>query len=121
MIPQQSARTEPSQPDAKPTAAITTAKPSAELQAKATAATGATADHSLRLEFDEDAWIEIKDGEDKVLTSRMHTAGSLVRVAGKSPLDVTIGNAHAVRLFDNGKSINLTRYTTADVARIKLK
>jgi hypothetical protein len=36
-------------------------------------------------------------------------------------LSVTIGNARAVRLFDNGKKINLERYTTADVAHIKLK
>lgn len=78
-------------------------------------------EHALRLEFDEDAWVEIKDGNDKVLISRMHRAGSLLRVAGKSPLDVTIGNAKAVRLFDKGKKINLGRYTTADVAHLKLK
>ena len=77
-------------------------------------------EHALRLEFDEDAWVEIKDGNDKILISRMHRAGSLLRVAGKSPLDVTIGNAKAVRLFDKGKKINLGRYTTADVARLKL-
>jgi cytoskeleton protein RodZ len=78
-------------------------------------------EHALRLEFDEDAWVEIKDGNDKVLISRMHRAGSLLRVAGKSPLDVTIGNAKAVRLFDKGKKINLGRHTTADVAHLKLK
>ena len=78
-------------------------------------------DHALRIEFDEDAWVDVKDGSDKVLVSRMHSAGSLVRVTGKAPLQVTIGNARAVRLFDNGKKINLERYTTADVARVKLK
>jgi len=78
-------------------------------------------EHALRMEFDEDAWVEVKDGGDNVLISKMHTKGSLVRVAGKSPLLVTIGNARAVRLFDNGKKINLGRYTTADVAHIKLK
>ena len=89
-------------------------------KAKANAESTA-AEHSLRLEFDEDAWTEIKDGNDKVLISRMHTAGSLVRVTGKAPLLVVIGNAHAVRLFDNGKKINLERFTTAEVARVKLK
>lgn len=77
-------------------------------------------EHALRLEFDEDAWVEIKDGSDKILTSKMHTAGSLVRVTGKAPLSVTIGNAHAVHLLDNGKKINLERYTTAGVAHVKL-
>ena len=80
-----------------------------------------TTEHSLRLEFDEDAWAEIKDANDKVLISRMHPAGSLVRVTGKAPMLVIIGNARAVRLFDNGKKINLERYTTAEVARVKLK
>ena len=78
-------------------------------------------EHALRLEFDEDAWVEIKDGNDKVLVSKLHRAGSLLRVSGKSPLDVTIGNAKAVRLFDKGKKIHLERYTTADVAHLKLK
>jgi len=78
-------------------------------------------EHALLLEFDQDAWVEIKDGGDKILLSRMHTAGSLVRVTGKAPMSVVIGNAHAVRLFDNGKKVNLERYTTAEVAKVKLK
>ena len=84
-------------------------------------AEGAAAEHSIRLEFDEDAWVEVKDGSDNLLVSKLHTAGSLVRVKGKSPLLVVIGNAHAVRLFENGKKIKLEKYTTADVARVKLK
>lgn len=80
-----------------------------------------TAEHALRMEFDEDAWVEVKDGGGNVLISKMRTKGSLVRVAGKAPLLVIIGNARAVRLFDNGKKINLERYTTADVARVTLK
>ena len=43
------------------------------------------------------------------------------RVSGNAPLMVTIGNARAVRLFDNGRQINLERYTTAEVAHITLK
>lgn len=104
---------EPSQPEA-------TTKPVPEKPVKANAEANGV-EHSLRLEFDEDAWVEIKDENGNVLISKMHKAGSLVRVAGKSALDVTIGNAKAVRLFDKGKKINLERYTTAEVARIKLK
>jgi len=78
-------------------------------------------EHALRLEFDEDAWVEVRDGNDNILVAKMHRAGSLVRVTGKTPLSVTIGNAHAVRLFDNGKNIKLERYITADVAHVKLK
>ena len=78
-------------------------------------------EHALRIELDEDAWVEVKDGSDKLLISKMHRAGSLIRVAGKAPMLVTLGNARAVRLFDNGKRIKLERYTTAEVAKVKLK
>jgi cytoskeleton protein RodZ len=93
----------------------------AEDVAPAVKVESAGTEHSLRLEFDEDAWLEIKDGNDKTLISRMHTAGSLVRVTGKSPLLVVVGNFKAVRLFDNGKKIKLERYATGDVAKVKLK
>lgn len=78
-------------------------------------------EHALRLEFDQNSWVEIRDGNDKILVAKMHLAGSLVRLTAKAPLLVTIGNAHAVRLFDNGKQINLERHTTADVARVNVK
>lgn len=78
-------------------------------------------EHALRLEFDQNSWVEIRDGNDQILISKMHLAGSLVRLTAKAPLLVTIGNAHAVRLFDNGKQINLERHTTADVARVNVK
>ncbi len=96
------------------------ATPSPEVPVKPAPVT-AVPEHALRLEFDEDAWVEIKDSTGKVLISKMHTAGGLVRVASKLPLDVTIGNAKAVRMFDKGKKINLERYTTAEVAHIQLK
>ncbi len=84
-------------------------------------AEGVAEEHALRMEFDEDAWVEVKDASGKILVSRMNTSGSLLRVKGKSPLLVVVGNAKAVRLFDNGKRIKLERYTTADVAKITLE
>ena len=108
----------PSIAHSKPTSAV--AAPVSATKPKVNAEASGS-DHALRIEFDEDAWVDVKDGSDKVLVSRMHSAGSLVRVTGKAPLQVTIGNARAVRLYDNGKKINLERYTTADVARLKLK
>lgn len=108
------ARTVPVAAENSGKTAITDEHPNTNAEISAT-------EHALRLEFEEDAWLEIKDGSDKVLISRMHTAGSLVRVTGTSPLLVVVGNARAVRLFDNGKKINLERYTTGDVARVKLK
>ncbi len=94
--------------------------PAVDAQPKENIEVSAT-EHALRIELDEDAWVEVKDGSDKLLISKMHRAGSLIRVAGKAPMLVTLGNARAVRLFDNGKKIKLEKYTTAEVAKVKLK
>lgn len=96
-------------------------KPVRNVQAGDAKPAVAANEHKLRLEFDEDAWAEVKDASGTVLVSRMHPAGSLVRVSGRGPLLVVVGNSKAVRLFDNGKSINLEKYTTAEVARVNLK
>jgi len=122
--PQQAVRTAPvpapvQQQPALPKA-VSAAPAPASGQPKVNAEIGAS-DHALRLEFDEDAWVEVRDGNDNILVAKMRRAGSLMRVTGKAPLLVTIGNAHAVRLFDNGKNIKLERYITADVAHVKLK
>lgn len=111
-VPQQIAPVAPTQASVAPPRVAE--KPKAGNEISAT-------EHALRIELDEDAWVEVKDGNDKLLVSKMHSAGSLVRVVGKSPMLVTIGNARAVRLFDNGKKIKLERYTTAEVAKVKLK
>ena len=108
----------PAQETRPPRTVAATTVPASETYASPA---GVATEHSLRFELDEDAWLEVKDGNDKVLLSKMHSAGSLVRVTGASPLLVIIGNARAVRLFDNGKNIKLDRYTTAEVARVKLK
>lgn len=105
-------------PAVKPASAVTAGAASVAQPQVGVATDGVI--HALRLEFDEDSWVEVKDSSDKILTSRMHTAGSLARFSGKAPLIVTIGNARGVRLFDNGKKINLERYTTADVAHVTL-
>lgn len=129
-VPAKAARTEPvPQPRppvsresarAVPAPAVTAAPAPASEEPKVNSEVNAS-EHKLRLELDEDAWVEVKDGSDKILISRMQSKGSLVRVTGKAPLLVIVGNARAVRLFDNGKRINLERYTNAEVARVKLK
>ena len=125
VLPESVVRTVPAKPQPPVSKEIKAPAPSVALLPAADATPQAAADsvvsHALRLEFDEDAWIEIKDGADKILTSRLHTAGSLMRITVKSPLFLVIGNARAVRLFDNGKKVALERYTTAEVAKIKLQ
>lgn len=103
-----------------PQATVRTAPGAASADQPVVSADPNATEHALRLEFDADAWVEVKDGTDKILISKVYTAGSLVRVRGKAPMLLTIGNSQAVRVFDNGKQIKPGRPNSSGVARITL-
>lgn len=74
----------------------------------------------VRLAFKGAAWVEIKDGKGRVISSRNHPAGSQAEVAGRPPLAVVIGNAPEVRLTYNDRAIDLEPHTRVAVARLSL-
>lgn len=128
----------PDAPPDAPAAADTEAPspPTAEAAAGAAvapAATGSTeapvqsagasegdAAHRVRLEFLEEAWVEIRDADGKRLHAQLNAAGSEVSVEGKAPLSFVIGNAQFVRLSVDGRDFDLTPHTKVAVARFKL-
>jgi cytoskeleton protein RodZ len=75
----------------------------------------------LRLAFDEDSWVEVKDGNGKILLSLMGVRGSEQGVNGTPPFAVTIGNAAGVRLYYKGNPVDLVPHTEVDVARLTLE
>lgn len=80
----------------------------------------------LRLEFSEDSWAEIKDKDGKILSSRVHPAGSelrLKRLNGQAPFSVLIGHASSVRLYYRDKEVDLVPHTrrSTDVASVTLE
>ena len=85
----------------------------------ATRAAGAS-EHRVRLEFAEDAWVEIRDAKGRVLHAQLNSGGSEVSVDGKGPLSFVIGNAQFVRLNYDGRSVDLTPYIKVAVARFTL-
>lgn len=76
--------------------------------------------HRLRFVFAADAWVEVRDANGKVVLSRLNSAGSEQEVQGLAPLQLVIGNAPQVRLVVDGKTIELTSHTNANVARFSL-
>ncbi|MDX1375802.1 MAG: DUF4115 domain-containing protein, partial [Burkholderiales bacterium] len=74
----------------------------------------------VRLEFLEEAWVEIRDADGKRLHAQLNAAGSEVRVEGKAPLSFVIGNAQFVRLSVDGRSVDLAPYIRVAVARFTL-
>jgi cytoskeleton protein RodZ len=74
----------------------------------------------VALEFAGESWVEIKDGEGKMLMSQLNPSGSRRVVSGRGPLSLVIGNAANVRLTYKDKLLDLKPYIQIEVARLTL-
>jgi cytoskeleton protein RodZ len=74
----------------------------------------------VRLDFERDSWVEIKDADGKVLLSQVNPAGSRQLVEGVAPLQIVVGNASGVRMTVNDETFDLKPFTRVDVARLTL-
>jgi cytoskeleton protein RodZ len=86
-----------------------------------TAKRGSAAERQLDLRFDQDSWVEIRDGNNKVIFSKLTRAGRQEQVTGTPPFRVTVGNARGVRLKYEDKPVDLAPHTGVAVARLTLK
>lgn len=66
---------------------------------------------SIRMEFSEESWTEIKDKDGKIVSSQVNPAGSELRVDGQAPLSILIGHAPSARLYLRDKEIDLAPHT----------
>jgi cytoskeleton protein RodZ len=82
---------------------------------------GAAGQGRIRLEFDSESWVEIRDADGKTLMSQLNPAGSRRVIVGRRPLSLVIGNGAAVRLIYNDSPIDLKPYIQIEVARLTLK
>jgi cytoskeleton protein RodZ len=75
----------------------------------------------IRMVFDEDAWVEIRDKDGNVLMSQVNPAGSVQTLGGDPPFALTIGHASSVKLYYKDKQIDLAPNTHAEVAHVTLE
>lgn len=77
----------------------------------------------LRLTFDAESWVEIKDRDDKILSSQVNLPGSELYLNGHAPFSLAIGHATSVRLYYRGKQVDLTPHirSSSEVARLTLE
>ena len=127
--PQRESKAPPAaQPDAPraetqiPTAAAAPSSAVAETPAAPAQqpSSGAGGEGRIRLEFDRESWVEIRDGDGKTLMSQLNPAGSRRVVVGRRPLSLVIGSGAAVRLIYNDKPVDLKPYIQIEVARLTL-
>lgn len=76
----------------------------------------------LRLVFEGESWVEIKDGRGRILLSRINPRGTEQVLHGKPPFSLAIGNAAQVKLVYNNKPIDLAPHINAygGTARLSL-
>lgn len=75
----------------------------------------------IRMTFERESWVEIKDRGGKTLISQLNPAGSEQAVEGRPPFEVIIGNAQHVRLSYDDRPIDLAPHVKVEVARFTLE
>ena len=78
-------------------------------------------ERELHFRFENEAWVEIRDRNDKVIFSKLNRAGSEERVAAVPPLKLVVGNARGVRLSYGGQAVDLAPHIGVTVARLTLE
>ncbi len=78
-------------------------------------------EREVRLVFEEESWVEIRDRNDQAIFSQLNQAGTTRRIRGVPPLQIVVGNAQGVRMTYDGRDIDLARHTKIDVARLTLQ
>jgi cytoskeleton protein RodZ len=74
----------------------------------------------LVIRCEEEAWIEVKDANDRMLVSSLNVKGSERVVKARGALTLVIGNPGQVRVVHNDRTLDLAPHTKAGVARFTL-
>ncbi len=108
-------------PAAKPAAAQPAAKPAAKPAAANAVAVAPGERAILRMVFDQESWVQIKDRSGNTIFGQLNPAGSRRSVSGEPPFDLVVGNAAGVRLTYKDAIVDLSAHTEVDVARLTLE
>lgn len=74
----------------------------------------------VRLDFDQESWVEIRDRNERVIFSQLNHPGTSRQVIGLPPFSIVVGNAHGVRMTYGDQPVDLASHTKIDVARLIL-
>lgn len=77
---------------------------------------------SVKLEFSEEVWMQVKDSDDrKTLFEALNSAGAIKEFKAQTPLDFKVGNAQGVKIYLNGQLYDQAPHTKGSVARFKVE
>ena len=120
MEPPAAPRAETEVPAAPAAASVSAAETPAAQAQQPSGGGGGGNEARIRLEFDRESWVEIRDRDGRTLMSQLNPAGSRRVVLGRPPLFLVIGNGAAVRLIYNNNPVDLKPYIQIEVARLTL-
>lgn len=75
---------------------------------------------SIKFRFEEQAWVEVKDGYGRMIHSALGQAGSTLELSGTPPFALVVGNAARVQVMYNNKPVDIKPYIDVKVARFNL-
>lgn len=75
----------------------------------------------MRMAFDGDSWVEVRDRDGRILLSQVNPRGSEQHIDGRPPFVLVIGSSAAVRLYYKGKQVDLAPHTKVSTARLTLE
>jgi len=75
----------------------------------------------VRMVFEGESWVEVKDANGATIFSRLNAAGTERLIRGQAPLSLVVGNASNVKVLFHDKPVDLQPHTRVDVARITLE
>jgi cytoskeleton protein RodZ len=79
------------------------------------------ASNRVVIRCEEEAWIEVKDSNDRMLVSSLNPKGAERVVRARGPLTLVIGNPAQVRVVHNDRAVDLTPHIKAGIARFTLE
>ncbi len=101
---------------ATPSGSSANSAPSASSSASANASANV-----LKFSFAQASWVEVRDRSGQVIFSKKNDAGTEREVEGQPPFALVIGNAGYVTLQYKGKTVDLSKRSKEDVARLTLE
>ena len=75
---------------------------------------------AMQFHFREDAWVEVRGADGKLLLWQLNAAGTDQSIEGDAPFSVVIGNASSVSLSYRGQPVDLVPLIHDQVARFTL-
>ncbi len=106
----------PAAPAQAPTAATATAPAMSPPTTPALIA----GDGRVQITFVADCWMQLTDGNGKVLVSGLKRKGDTLDQGGKPPLTLRLGFARGAQVAYNGQPVDVAPFTSGETARIKL-